>query len=377
MLLVGSDCPVDAPNVHTNSNNGTCGTMLINAHKLQDDLQVFTEPTMSLVTSWFIGKVYELKFTQPQFGVYGTKTFSTGQPGDMVVLQKGGCVGVSAITLDKYHVGSSHSTKMTLKDYGEGVQGEEKGAAAKMHTIALGKVNELLPGIYSICYATAQSDGDDDTDFKMLDTPFEILPKSATSVRLTVPRTVQLGHDLVVHWESDNNLHHAIQSQNSWIGLYKNDSCPEGKTGTQYWAESCTLRTQIDNTQLEPPISETLEEYIEVDPHECWVAYQFIKGGVGSGTVRFSQKDYKYAGSFDVRFFEGDTRNSQGRICKGMVNVNHESYVQCNLETTLVSSAIEVYAHTDMLDDLNVIPGMEVFFDNDKGHFKNAHVDIT
>ena len=48
---------MDNPHISTNPNGGSCGTFLTNAAKLPDDLQIFPEPTDSLVTSWFQGSV--------------------------------------------------------------------------------------------------------------------------------------------------------------------------------------------------------------------------------------------------------------------------------------------------------------------------------
>merc|ERR1719450_1543363 len=104
----GNNCPLDNPNNGvgggTNANGGTCNTTLVNAVNLQDDLQVFPEPTDALVTSWFKGHVYEMRFTQPQFGVQYTKTWSCGQMGDIVVLKKGDCSNVHAITPSTYTI---------------------------------------------------------------------------------------------------------------------------------------------------------------------------------------------------------------------------------------------------------------------------------
>lgn len=131
-LQAGSNCPLDNPNTVSNDNLGTCTTSLANAVKLQDDLQIFPEPTDALVTSWFQSHVYELRFTQPQWGTWGTKTFATGQEGDIVVLQKEDCTGVHLIDTNTYSIGLTYSAKMTLGEYGNETGGDEKGGAAQV-----------------------------------------------------------------------------------------------------------------------------------------------------------------------------------------------------------------------------------------------------
>jgi len=269
---------------------------------------------------------------------------SCGQAGDIVVLQRTDCSNVNAITPTAYTIGASHSAKIVLEDISLGYDSTpgassikaEMGGAALVKSLAAGKVNELGTGIYKICYATKNSEGDDANDFKMLAQTVEILPSTATRPKMTVPQSALLGADISINWESTINLQTKNQEPNSWIGLFKNGTCN-------------------DNTEW---------------AHECYVAYQFIEGGVSSGVVRFSQKDYKYGGSYDVRFFQGDSRNKQGRVCRGLSKHNSETYVLCVLEAALISSPITVYAGTNQLDDLDAIPGMEVMFDGNRGRFK-------
>jgi hypothetical protein len=374
----GNNCPVDSPNNGvgggTNANGGTCNTTLVNAVNLPDDLQVFSEPTDALVNSWFVGHVYELRFTQPQFSFYGLKTWSCGQKGDIVVIQKNNCNGVHAITSASYTLGSTHSNKMVLEEYGGETTGDEKGGAAEVAAVAQGKVNELGIGIYKICYATRNSQGDDESDFKELATTFEILPKSATKPSMSIPRSALLGQDLVISWESTVNLQTRPQTQNSWIGLYRNGTCL-GSSGAEWGHhENRMLATQFKNTQADystgqdpPP-----EGYVEKDQHECFVASQFIEGGVSSGVVRFSQKDYKQGGLYDVRFFQGDSRNGQGRICKGLTNTASETYVHCFLEAAIISGPISVFADPAKVDRFDHVPGMEVMFSDQRARFQKG-----
>lgn len=393
-LYSGMDCPVDNANMGanggTNANGGTCNTTLLNVVKLTDELQLFTEPTQALVTSWFKNHVYELKFTQPQFGVYGTKTFSAGYKGDFVVLQKDNCDDVHAVTSVNYvrngaapRDSHAHSAKMTLEEYGtftdhRGHVGDEKGGAALIKAVAQGKLNELPVGIYKICYATAESDGDDPNDYKQLGESFEILPTTATRPSMSTPRSVLLGNDIVVHWESTVQLQTRLQSQNSWVGLYENGTCmgTYGRHGDEWTEhENRVIMNQFENQYDITPMQKLTdtgrtEEYVESTQHECHISWQFIEGGVQSGVVRFSQKDYKNGGLYNIRFFQGDSRNVQGRICRGLTNVNDETYVQCILEANLISEPIEVFADPHKVDNFNVIPGMEVMFDDSRARYQ-------
>merc|ERR1711935_377718 len=344
---------------------------------LTDSLRVFAEPTDALVDSWFQNHVYELKFTQPQFGVYGTASFATGMLGDIVVLQKGGCSGVASVSPSSYTIGSTHSAKMTLEEYGGETIGDEKGGAAMINSVATGKVNELPIGVYTICYATKESIGDDDFDYTPLTKTFEILQATATRPSMSTPRSVLMGTDIVVSWESTINLQTKMQSQNSWIGLYKKGSCMGSywKHGDE-WTHSDNedIRNSISNTQIEhtDPNVRPVGSYIESNQHECFVAMHFIEGGVQSGVVRFSQHEYKIGDSFNVRFFQGDSRNGQGRICRGIAGVPSETAVDCVLEAALISDDIEVFVDSAKLDHLNDIPGMEVVFNDQRARFQRG-----
>ena len=187
---------------------------------------------------------------------------------------------------------------MILEENGGESLGDEKGGTAQVKGIAMGKVNELGIGIFKVCYATRNSEGDDENDFKTLAVEIEILPEPATRPGMSVPRTVLLGHDLVVEWTSTINLQTRLQAENSWIGLYHNGSCMPTAHGTSHgkeWlaADNVILRTQIENTQAVAPVTTSHQDYIEIDAHECYVASKFISGGVTSGTVIFSQHEYQ------------------------------------------------------------------------------------
>merc|ERR1711934_404397 len=102
---------------------------------------------------------------------------------------------------------------LTLQQLREPAQ---KGAEASHHAIADGKVNDLPEGFYTICYATAESGGDDDADFFKLSKSIEILPKSAIGPSLQIPRTIFLGHNINIRWSAANSYHSAPSESHSW-----------------------------------------------------------------------------------------------------------------------------------------------------------------
>jgi hypothetical protein len=321
---------------------GAVNDIVSNVVQLPDRLTIFKEPTDSLVTSWFQYQVHELRFTQPQAGYWHPEklsNFAGGQAGDMVVLQKDSCAGVESITASSYqiytdspynNVHQTHSARFTLEETGNVTMGDENGGAAGVVPLAIGKVNELGAGIYKICYATESSGGEAAEDFVPLSRTLEILPPPATKPSLSVPRSVVLGQDIVVSWASNIALQDVMSDPNSWLGLFVRGEC------------------STDDMH---------------DRHKCWKAYQFIAARQLTGTVIFSFKDYKIAGEYEVRYFQGDTRNGQGEDCQGLQGVNTETYVTCQLEAAIVSEPIKVLGQDmDDTEQLGAFPGLEAVF---------------
>merc|ERR1711871_1917824 len=197
-----------------------------NVKQLDDLLTVIKEPTDALIYSWFENEIGELKFTQPQQGTFGVN-LATGLPGDIVVLQQNNCNGVQSITPSTFSFTAGHSAKFVLEEAGNVTLGDEKGGTALETPLAIGKVNELNPGIYKICYATAGSSGESQEDFKPLTRELEIKPTPATQPRLSVPRSVILGQDIVVAWASNIGLQTTAAADSSWLGLYSAGACPQ------------------------------------------------------------------------------------------------------------------------------------------------------
>jgi len=253
--------------------------------------------------------------------------FNGGQPGDIVVLQKENCAGVAAISAQNFLTGQSYSAKIVLEQAGKVLEGDEQGGTAVEHSLAVGKVNELPVGVYKICYATKASGGESQTDYKELGKTFEILQSPATRPSVAIPRSTILGQDIVVSWSSNIGFANVNSEASSWLGLYVKDSCK--------------------------------------DTHTCYIAYQFIDARTETGTVIFSQKDYKNSGLYEVRYFSGGARNGQGIECKGLTGVPHETYIDCQLSAETVSEAVNVLGQdVDEIEDLSEIKGLEAVFGN-------------
>jgi hypothetical protein len=281
--------------------------------------------------------------------------FASGSPDDIVVLKKeaeqgtGDCTGVELITDGDYFVGSQYSRKMKLSTIDDDRTTQtspirsdltlsqlraasEKGAEASHHTIAAGKVNELPEGFYTICYATAESGGDDNADFVKLSSSIQILPKTAVGPSLQIPRTVLLGHNINVRWSATAGLHTKPSESHSWIGLFNAGECPN------------------DSGEFQ---------------NKCYLAAQTVDDGIsGEGVVTFQPTDYKLStGTYEVRYFDGISRDSHGVVCRGMPRVARDTYINCVLESVVSSSPIVVYSGMNKMDDQTDIPGLEFVFD--------------
>lgn len=269
---------------------------------------------------------------------YRETNFATGLPGDIVVLQKDNCSDVNLVSPESFMFGTTHSARFTLSEAGGETEGDEKGGTAKEWPLAVGKVNELDTGIYKICYATMSSGGESEGDFKELGKEIEILPPPDMTPSLSAPRSVILGQDVVVSWASNIGLQDVTSGVDSWLGLFKKDSC--------------------------------------LDTHECWVAYQFISARELTGTVIFSSVDYKFSGEYEVRYFKGNTRNGQGMVCRGQPGVPSETYVTCQLEAAATSEVITVAGQEiDETEDISLRVGLEAVFGNGNRRVHHTRVD--
>ena len=389
------------PCQYHNPHQTSCTKSLINAQRIPDYLQVLPEPTQNLKVSHNESQIYNLQFNEPQYGTFWKSTnhwcsgadtythpcgvresdrginsgnhlcchsdshgpsFAAGSPDDIVVLKKedspgsGDCTGVHEISESDYFIGAQYSRKMTLTTIDDDRTSQsspirsdltqsklrassQKGAEASHHAIARGKVNELPPGSYSICYATAESGGNDNADFHKLSTSIEILPNSAVGPNLQIPRTVLLGHNINIRWSASSGYQTVPSESHSWIGLFKVGECPN------------------DSGEFQ---------------NKCYLAAQTVDDGIsGEGTITFSASDYKLtAGTYEVRYFDGTSRDNHGVMCRGLPNVPRDTYINCVVESVVTSSPIIVYGDINQMDDLSAgVTGLEMVFDGSLGRY--------
>jgi hypothetical protein len=278
------------------------------------------------------------------------------------------------------------------------MNGDVKGGVASYRALAMGKVNELPEGMYKVCYATMNSECDDPEDFKMLSKQIEIMPPSATGATLKVHVTVQLGHDIVVEWSSNRRLSPQDMMGETWVGLYDKDACvdvhpqalkhkcrPEG--GRQQPLASRALETvrtmggycQTDADCHQAEFKASCPGHHDPTDPACTSGEHFsmcyqnrCTGGLDQGVVRFSYDEYHRAGDYDIRLFQGDSRNQNGYFCGGMTGAPNEVYMQCVLESS-VNASVKVYNNRENLEDLEFTPGFEVSFNGNRGTFANPH----
>jgi len=279
--------------------------------KLSSTLSIIPEPTGALVTSWISNHVYELSFTEP--------VNTAGTAGDIFVLDPVDCSNAYLRNLATSFP-LSGSVKAELQN----------GGVAREYAIAQGKINELSPGPYRICYATKSSLGDHAHDFKLLGTTMILEQAPVTKPTLQVDATVALGADIIVKWSAGTGLDNALAAPGSWVGLYRSKECSS----------------------------------FAVDVHRCYLAQKEVLANTTHGTIHFNMDIYKEAGDYDVRYFTGDTRHGQGVVCRGLKEIS-ETYLQCTLEESVISSVIFVDAEESIIPDesANSMPGLEAVFE--------------
>jgi hypothetical protein len=212
------------------------------------------------------------------------------------------------------------------------------GGIARAVTLAQGKVNEMDPGIYKICFATKHSAGDAQQDFKALSVDFEILPASAEGVRLVAPSMIPMGGDIVVHWEANIGFSSHVSQPGAWIGLYKKGDCDSRSAANR-------------DTR-----------------NHCYLSFRFLPDGSAKGHVRFTVNDYKATGEFEARYFRGDSINGQGQACTGTRGVT-ETYTQCTFDAVFTSSAISVPGGIVSAEEVSASTDtaqLEIVMDNSK-----------
>jgi len=278
-----------------------------NWYELTDTLDIIPEPVTSLVATWKERNVDVLDFSGPD-GHAALKN-------DIVVLQKETCDNAHLLTAVGPQLGLTHSAPMSL----------ETGGVASTFAIAQGKVNELRMGTYKICFATASSEYDASSDFKMLDVELVLTESVVISPSLIVPDSILLGVDVVVVWNATDGQYSSVSQPGSWLGLYKKGEC----SAESEWQ------------------------------HKCYLVAHELPAGESGGVVRFTQSDYKSAGEYEVRYFRGNTRSGQGQVCSGLRDTGSGTYIQCSLLAAATSETISVFGSVESEDDMSSVPGLE------------------
>jgi hypothetical protein len=222
--------------------------------------------------------------------------------------------------------------------------------SASLGNIAQARLNELGVGSYKVCYATAASGADTNVDFGELGTVMSIFV-SLRHPTLDAPVSVGLGHDMVIRWKANQGLDGRVSHRLDWIGLYRHGACMASDRHWRHGGEKILSDSER-----------------HLDQNACYLQARRLPAGLPEGEVRFSFADYGTAGDYDVRFFEGDSRNSSGVVCRGDSRVEGRALV-CSLEAAVVSSAIVVenhFAEQNVMyyaGEINKpqIPGMEMF----------------
>jgi len=306
---------------------GAINTMQTNIVELLDQLIVVPEPTTHLRTSWHQHQIGLLDFSQPRH----LTLWSSGMAGDMLILMKESCKGAYSILPYDFFVGTTYSARATLRDNNDPVY---VGGLGSSQTTAQGKLNEMSPGLYKICFATKHTLGDAENDFKMLGVEFEILPPTVEGPSLTVPRTIPLGADIVVQWHSNIGYSSRASSPGTWVGLYRYGECADHT---------------VNKAQL----------------HTCYLGFAFVEPNVVTGEVRFSVEDYQLAGLFEARYFRGDSLNSQGQACRGFDDgQGSDMHMECIYEAAYSSTKIQVVHGVTSIElagvyDYNYIHGIK------------------
>lgn len=257
--------------------------------------------------------------------------------GDLIALQPG--TSCSSVLASPEQFPSGPTPLITLEQ--DGLMGLEMVLDAQL--------NELAYGSYTICHATSESRADHESDFHSLGGRF-VVERVRVQPSMVVPRTVPLGTEIWVHWTAGSGR---STKAGEWVGLYKSGACPQ---------------LDLHDDDLFPADIDTTAPLEQNKCHLAWYVLPFNKS---AGTVRFSAAEYGLAvGSYEVRYFQGDSRDGQGQVCRRLQGSPSETFLYCALEHLKVSSAVEVlpslsegtYEYSTEADKM---PGLEAMIDKD------------
>jgi hypothetical protein len=312
---------------------------------LQQRVHIIPEPTGVLNAYQLRQELDRLYFNQPM----GTSLAMTpppppssiaGQIGDIFILARDTCHNVAGTD---FKMPKGPSGRVIL----------EEGGIASVKAIAGGMLNELeVYENYRICFATAESEGDAQTDFVDL-ASYMIIRIDERAPMFEVDLTVGLGEDIVVRWHANHGLEERYSHSKDWIGLYRKGECSEENAFKQYGEYETPLPVITKHNSI----------------HECYLGWVNLEDGKLSGVARFPVSSYKSVGEYEVRYFLGDSRHGQGYVCRGMrKRAGQVAYLHCVLEAAATSSTITVApnsaeAQSDNPSDIGKVPGLESYCD--------------
>jgi len=238
------------------------------------------------------------------------------------------------------------------------------------------------------------------------------LCSSFTAPVLTATKTVPLGQPIVVHWEAGNDLMPRLSHHHDWVALYHLGDCDEvssrqphqsggggdpiAQASQEAHFESCRahhyamekLRMTLllgglqptDRAAIESQLNEMqqhLKDYPQLcDPqgsrapwqHRCYLGSESLPVEQHSGEVHFPIEVYKVAGTYEVRFFRGDSPAGQGMACRALPSITNERIdgdaVHCVLEAAGRSGTVRVVASSESVaraGEWSTLPGMHAW----------------
>jgi len=204
----------------------------------------------------------------------------------------------------------------------------QAGGTVTSEMIFNARVNELNIGGYQLCFATKESGGDFDTDYSPITSGLWLFDASPRAT-LTVPYVASLGTDIVVSW----SLAGVASTGHDWIALFNKDACK-----------------QTDYTENDPYPRDQAEA-MRFAQNRCYLATRDVPKFQSEGELRFHHDDYKIAGTYEVRYFFGDSQNGQGWVCRGMGGLtsgyeDSPTYKSCAMEAKATSNIVTVTKET-------------------------------
>merc|ERR1711871_455050 len=313
--------------------------------ELDEKLNIIPEPTDPL------GKVMVPRGSITSIAWVNAGESMPGVEGDFVAFHRTDCSLVRGVDIE---MPNGPSGIITLGP----------NAQVSRDDIMRARLNEMNSGEYKICYATKESLGDANIDFRSLGSVLRVFI-SSREPRLHVAPAVTMGQDIVVGWEANNKLDGRVSHSADWIGLYKKGECQ------QLDLYDDKPKSSVDRHLL----VKTSETKLSLTQNQCFIASESLKEGHVRGEVRFTPEQYgNKVGDYEVRYFVGDSVSGNGYFCRGLQETGDATYRQCTLEAKVSSSTVSVraafadgsYQHMSAQDAVpqaseQKLPGLETF----------------